>query len=401
MQPLFDLSAAAAPALVFLVPPFLTSTVAALVCAAVHWWLKRQPDLGVPAGEWLTGLVRERGPGVAVGVAPELAGSMDGYWPRSRFIGLSPRTWVDRGPAGRAVASHELGHALAWAHERERASWLLQGRQLQQYALAVAGAGLLTAALMDSGIAATIGLLGLAAGLVGHVCTLLDEGDASRRATRVLEERGLRTHGTDLAMISAFGVYLAPAVTHLALLVASPWLLEMMWLPSPSLTENSPIGLWAILLLAPLLALRAAQVLVDAHKPPPITTEFRLNWTMFQERTWEFHAGATVLLWLALTYDEPVSAGLAPLFVLGAVPAMGTLGALGRLVVVLPIFFVLALFGFFTESPNARSLKSPKPSDPLEILDTDSPWSVRAAGLVRVAWLPLLLVLVSRAVSGW
>ncbi|MCB9675835.1 MAG: zinc metallopeptidase [Alphaproteobacteria bacterium] len=401
MTELVDLFFAALPALAFLVTPFLASTVAALVCAAVHYGLKRQPDLGEPAGEWLTALVAASGPGVKVGVSPEITGSIDGYWPESRFVGLSPRTWVDRGPAGRAVASHELGHALAWARDTRRASTLAMGRRVQQHALPIAGAGMLTAALMDSGIAASVAFVALLVGLVGHVCTLLDEGDASLRAAAELEKRGLRSRGTDLAMLSAFGVYLAPALVHLGFLLGAPWLLDALFAPSVLLPSNSAPGLWAVLLLAPILALRAAQVLAESHTPPPITNEFRLNWTLFQERSWEFHSAVIVLLWLVLTYDEPVSRGLAPLFVLGAIPAMGTLGAIGRMLVVLPIFFVLALLGFLEEPPNVRSLRAPTPTDPLELVRTDSPWSARAIGLLRVGWLPLLVVMVCRAVSGW
>ncbi|MEZ4315908.1 MAG: zinc metallopeptidase [Myxococcota bacterium] len=401
MQPLLDLWSAALPALVFLMAPFLASTAVALGCAAVHAWLKRQPDVGEPAGDWLTELASGVVPRATVGIAPEIVGSMDGYWPDSTFIGLSPRTWIDRGRAGRAVAAHELGHAQAWAEVPERAALLGTGRKLLQHATAVAGAGILTAALLDSPFAAGVAVLALAFALLGHVATLLDEGDASLRAATLLEARGLRSRGTDLAMASAFAVYLAPALVHAAFLLGSPWLVDALLVPTRPLPTNAAPGLWAILLLSPLLLLRAAQVLVESHSPPPITTEFRLNWTLFQERSWEFHSGTIVLLWLVLTYDQPVSAGLAPLFLLGAVPAMGPLGAIGRMVVVLPLFFVLALLGFLREAPHARSIRAPRASDPLSLISTDNPWPARAAGLVRVAWLPLLAVLVTRAVSGW
>jgi Zn-dependent membrane protease YugP len=401
MTPLLDLASASAPAVLALALPFLLSLVAALGCAGVHWTLKRRPSLGRPAGEWLTDIAATAAPGVQVSVAPELAGSADGYWPHSRVIGLSPKTWVDRGPAGRAVASHELGHALAWRADAPRARRLLQLRALLPHARAVAGAGILTAALMDSGLAALVGFTGLLVAVLAHGATLLDEGDASLRATSVLEAHGLRSRGTDTAMLAAFSVYLAPALAHLAILVAYPWFVETALVGPARLTENHAPGLWAILLLSPLLVLRAAQVLAESHRPPPLTTEFRLNWTLFQERSWELHAGSIVLLWLVLTYDQPVSEGLAPLFVLGAIPAMQPLGALGRMVLVLPVYLVLALLGVFEPDKSARTPKVPIPHDPMDLVHRNDGWSARTAGLVRVAWLPLMAVLVTRAVSGW
>lgn len=48
-----------------------------------------------------------------------------------------------------------------------------------------------------------------------------------------------------------------------------------------------------------------------------------------------------------------------------------------------------------------RSTPSPIPGDPLEVIRTDAPWTARAGGLLRIAWVPLVLALVTRAVSGW
>jgi len=401
MTPLLELWFAAFPAVVLLFTPFLASTVTALLCAVIHSRLKRSGELGEPAGDWLTALVHRQGPGITVGVAPEIFGSMDGYWPQTRFIGLSPRTWLDCSPAGRAIAAHELGHALAWDRDGERARWLARGRQLLHHSLAVAGAGLVTAALLDSLFAAQVAFAALGFALLGHGATLLDEADASRRGAQILDAHGLRSRGTDLAMLAAWCVYLTPAAVHLGTLFAFPWVLDALLTPSPLAHSNSAIGLWAILLLAPFLLLRAAQVLMDSTQPAPISTEFSLNWSLFQERSWEFHSGIIVLLWIALCYDEPISAGLAPLFLLGAIPAMGPLGALGRLVVVLPIFFVLALFGFIQQPDRGRQIRAPRPRDPLTVITTEAPPIARAVGLVRLSWLPLLAVLFTRAVSGW
>lgn len=390
----------AAPALGVLFLPFLCGTLAALVCAGVHLVLKRGADLGSSAGVWAGGRVALHGPPVALGVAPEIVGSMDGYWPEQRFVGLSPRTWSDRTRAGRAIAAHELGHALAWREDPAGARARARGRRVQQHALAVAGAGVLTATLLNAPGAAHIAFFALAVGLVGHLATLVDEADASLRGARLLERSGERTPGTDLAMAAAFGVYLAPALAHLGVLLAWPVLTPFMLAGARPGGGNSDLALWAVILLTPLLVLRAMHVIAETVRAEPVTTEFRLNWTLAQERGWEVNAGTIIGLWLALAWDEPLAAGLAPWFLLALIPAMAPLGAIGRLVVVLPIYVGLGLAGVLKDPPRiGRDV--PRPADPMGFIDPAPTGAARWTGLVRLAWVPLVALLFARALSGW
>jgi hypothetical protein len=401
MSDLLLLVSAAAPALVFLATPFLASAVLALAAALLQRRLQRGRQLSTPAGPWLSATVDRGDLPVRVVVSPEITGSVDGYWPRVGVIGLAPRTWIDRSLAGRMIASHELGHASLWQTHPDLAEVLVRARQLHGAASVLAGSAFLVAALMDSRVAVTIGMAALVLGVIGGVGVIADEATASIRGARLLESEGLRTHATDASMALAAAIYAVPVVLQGIFLANGPAFAASLLASTPLRTTNSDVGLWAILLLTPVLALRAAQVVVDAREPALPATEFRLDWNLFQERSWAFHSSVIVLLWLALTHDEPVSRGTAPLFVLGALPAMSTLGALGRMVVVMPLVTVLALVGFHGPPPTTRSPSFPAPIPARELLEPQpDAWS-RAAHWTRIAWLPLALVLVVRAVHGW
>lgn len=396
MLELLLLFADLSPALAFLALPFLASTLGALGCAAVHRHLKQGDAVGMPTGPWLARLAGAKGP--RVGVAPTIAGSADGYWPKLDYVGLAPKTWVDRTLAGRTVAAHELGHRALWAERPKLAHRLATARSVAEHAFLLAGAGFVVGALLDHSGSVIVGLLALVVGLVAQVGVLADEAHASWRGRAILEAHRLRTRGTDLAMAGAFGVYAVPFLIRALFVVAAPGFAAALLASTGSTATNSPLALWAVLLLFPLLLLRAAQVTLELHRPPVRANAFQLNWTLYQEHAWAFHSGSIVLVWLALGYDEPLLHGLAWLVLLAVLPAMRPLGGLGRLVVLMPLGTVLTLVGFTQPTPRFRTPPEP---DPLAFLPDDDPLLARLSGLVRIAWLPLALVLVRRAVSGW
>lgn len=396
MLELLLLFADLSPAIAFLALPFLASTVGALLCASVHRRLKGSAPVGEATGPWLER--RLASSPVRVGIAPMIAGSADGYWPGLAYIGLAPRTWVDRTLAGRTVAAHELGHASLWVERPRLAERLATARRVSEYAFVAAGAGFVVGALLDHAGSVTVGFAALVVGLVAHLGVLADEAHASWRGRALLKQLGLRTRGSDLAMVSAFGVYAVPFLIRALFLMAAPGFSASLLASTGSSATNSPLALWAVLLLFPLLLLRAAQVTLELHRPPRRTNDFQLNWTLSQEHAWAFHSGSIVLIWLALGYDEPLLRGVEWLFLLAILPAMRPLGGLGRLAVLMPLATVLTLVGF---TQPTRRFATPAEPDPLPFLPSHDHPTARLAGLLRIAWLPLALVLVRRAVSGW
>lgn len=406
MRTLLLILLAAAPALVFLALPFLASTVGAVFCAAVHRALKRGPPIGQPAGPWLEDRITQAGfhrrhvgpAGLEVGIAPTIAGSADGFWPTLGYIGLAPRTWVDRTLAGRTIAAHELGHALLWMQQTTLARRLAWCRRIAEVAFIGAGAGFLVGGMLDHRPSIALGFLALVLGLVTQIGVLYDEANASWTGRAILDAEGLRTPLTDLAMLAAFLVYAIPFLLRSLFLFAAPGFIAALLASPAAQASNSPLALWAVLLLFPILILRTLQVAMEVHEPPRRSNTFQLNWTLYREHAWAFHSGSIVLLWLALSHDEPLSAGLEWGFLLAILPAMRPLGGLGRLVVLAPLLTVLSLVGF---TQPVERLRAPAEPDPMRFLPDQDHLLARIGGLVRIAWLPLALVLVRRALSGW
>jgi hypothetical protein len=153
----------------------------------------------------------------------------DHYDPRSRTLRLSPDVYGGRSVSAAGVAAHEVGHALQHA----------QGyapMRLRQAMVPVAGIGTNLGIWMVV-IGMVIGMTGLAylgvalfAGFVLFtLVTLPVEFDASIRARRVLEQRGLlkgeELRGVRAVLTAAAATYLASAVSAVLQLVY--WLLRV------------------------------------------------------------------------------------------------------------------------------------------------------------------------------
>lgn len=137
----------------------------------------------------------------------------DHYDPRGRVLRLSPDIYSGRSVAAAGIAAHEVGHAIQHAH----GYWPMSIRQ-KMVPVANVGTGL---GIWITIIGLIIGMTGLAmAGVVlfgGFVAftlvTLPVEFNASARARRILEQRGLLA-GRELAGVSE--VLTAAAATYVA-----------------------------------------------------------------------------------------------------------------------------------------------------------------------------------------
>jgi Zn-dependent membrane protease YugP len=153
----------------------------------------------------------------------------DHYDPRTRTLRLSPDVYGGRSVSAAGVAAHEVGHALQHA----------QGyapMRLRQAMVPVAGIGTNLGIWMVV-IGMVIGMTGLAyvgvalfgAFVAFTLVTLPVEFDASIRARRVLEQRGLlkgeELRGVRAVLTAAAATYLASAVSAVLQLVY--WLLRV------------------------------------------------------------------------------------------------------------------------------------------------------------------------------
>lgn len=402
METLLLLFADVGPVPAFLILPFVAGLLPALSGIGLQAWLRRRNEhpLTEGAGDWASRQASHLELPVTVRVSAELTGSADGYWPRPGIVGLSPSTWLDRSPVGRVVGAHELGHARTWRDHPVLARILAVARPVHTASTLLAGAAFLVGALMDDPWSIGIGLAALLVSTIAGSGVLVDEALASRTGAEMLHDEGLRTVWTDLAMGLAFAAYALPMVVRAGFLVSPRTFVDGLMTPTSFTMSNTDLGLWAVLFLGPVLALRAAQVILDLRSELPATFEVQLNWALLRERSWDVHAGLIVLTWLFTTYDQPVSAGLSLVFVAAVAPAMPILGALGRTVLFLPFLLAFELAGGF-EPPAGRRPVLPAPVEARELLDLDGSPAQRALSLVRISWLPLLFVLYVRAVHGW
>jgi Zn-dependent membrane protease YugP len=357
------------------------------------------PEVDTSAGAWLTSELARRGllGTVSVGVTPALAAGVDAYWPAARFLGLSATTWASRRASARAVAAHELGHA----------TWCLRGGlvgrapELVHLAADIAGhafvAGLLVAAVTGAGGALVAAKVALAVSLAAGIGVLADELGASARARATLRADSSTSAAAaaagDRAMAAAAAAYAAPWLARLGLLLAFDAVVAPL-AAAPPMGPAAPLDLaaWAVLGLAPALVLRAMQVLTDAWRRAPPKSGFHLAWTMDRERAWEMQTGVVVLAWLALTARGPLGDGLAGLAVLAAIPAVAPLAAMGRTLATLPIALALPR--------PAAPPREVRPADPVALALSATDPTVRAASLVRVAYVPLMVALVARALTA-
>lgn len=201
---------------------------AVVLIAAVPYHVRRatsRRDLGVTAAAWLAAAIERLGIEVTVAaLAHDRHRHRDFYHHATRTIVLSEHTLGDRSPSARAVAAHELGHALVyerwprlarvlrWCRRRAGAVWSVGNGLLVGVAL-VGGAELTTVALA---------LVGVGVALYGVI--VVDEVLATRLAIRQLAGAATRAGVVDL--ILALGAYAAQAVAMAWPVVAWPALAD-------------------------------------------------------------------------------------------------------------------------------------------------------------------------------
>lgn len=214
--------------LVMLVGLVLSGGASLWTKAAFRRWSQVPTGRGMTGAQVAQAILRAEGIG---DVTVEQVGGFlsDHYDPRSKTLRLSPDVYGGRSVSAAGVAAHEVGHALQHA----------QGyapMKLRQAMVPVAGVGtnlgiwLVIIGLMVgfSGLA-TLGVALFGGFVLFTLVTLPVEFDASIRARRVLEQRGLlrgqELDGVRKVLTAAAATYLASAIT--AVLQLLYWLFRL------------------------------------------------------------------------------------------------------------------------------------------------------------------------------
>jgi hypothetical protein len=368
-----------------LAAPFLTTVAAG---ALARWAASRgDVDAGGPAGDFLERRARAV-PGLRIGVTPHEVGPVDAYWPAVGFLGLAPATWSSDRASARAVAAHELGHALArWGPLPE----LL--RMVSTLAWHVFGASLLVLAVTGEARAVSLAYVGVVVSVVAGVFVLADEVAASVRGARLLREDWRTSMEVERvawrAFVGSAATYAAPWLTRVVIALSlGGWAAPLVG-PSDRWPMLGTLWVVAVLACTPFLLVRVIQVVAEVGWRAPARSDFHVAWTSDRERVLETRTSLVLLIWLALCPASPIDTTVIPLLVLGLVPAMGPLGGLGRALFGLPLAFVRAPAPAYGPA-----------SELLVLVPEHEPAWFRAASLVRIAYVPLLIVLVARAIPA-
>lgn len=376
--------------------PSLATVVGLLGC-----WLESQrtgPVLPEAAGPWLEELLRRVRWPVRVEVVP--ADSPDGYWPHTATIGLSERTFGGVRPGDWAVAAHELGHAQN-LFARPSMTWLLPGaRFCATLGWRLCLGGLLSAALFGEPVAAQVALVALCASVLANVVVCADEIAASRRALAWLAADprvSTAAHGRARdAMAAAATTYVLGGVGQLAILLA--WTSLVARIVGTAALPGSPsdLGVWLVMVVTPLVALRAGLVAWQVAVPEPVPSELDLFALLAREAKWETTCALGVLAMVLALHGAIGGPEVAVAAAIAATVALGPVLGLVLALLMLP----LVVFRRLWPIPVVRTavLRRARDDVPQAMLAmwADPPWTLRIAWLMPLAYLPLVSVVVFR-----
>lgn len=155
--------------------------------------------------------------GLAEVVVEEVKGKLtDHYSPREGILRLSEATYASASVAAVGVAAHETGHAIqhreGYLPNKIRSSLLFPANIGSMAGPYIAGFGFATEGFLSE-LMIKVGIALFAAAVLFYLITLPVEINASRRALRLLEERGILASGE---IKGARRVLRAAALTYMA-----------------------------------------------------------------------------------------------------------------------------------------------------------------------------------------
>lgn len=353
------------------------------------------PSLPEAAGPWLEALLRRSRSPVTVEVVP--AEAPDAYWPNVGTIGISERTFAGTRPKDWAVAAHELGHAHNLA-AHPWMPWLLPGTRLWSalgWRLCVAG--LLAAALFGEPIAANVALVALITSVLATAVVCADEIAASRRALRWIgldprvstEARGRSRD----AMMTAAAAYVLGGVGQLLILGAWPVLVERVLGEVGLPRTPSDLGIWLVIAVTPVVALRAGLVSYQVLVPEPVPSELDLWAILAREAKWETVCAVGVLSMVLALHGAVTGPAVAVASAVAGSVALGPVVGLVAGLSMLPLVVARRVRGARPERiVYLRRARDDVPEAMLAMW-ANPPWYLRVAWLMPLAYLPLVSIL--------
>jgi hypothetical protein len=207
------------------------------------------------------------------------------------------------------------------------------------------------------------------------------------------------------AQLSGFSVYAARTLG--ALVVVAGWpLISWQVLGSGFAPAEvaSTVGIWLLVTMLPVFALHASWVLLQVFRPQPIRSAFRLGQLALREGQWESAMGLATLFLIVALHDVTGDPIMVASVALAAIPTVAPAGQLAMLTVVVPVGLALTPLRPVMRPKRPFWLKARyvTPDDPRSLMALYSrpPWYLRALWLTRIAYLPMVAVLVCHLLGG-
>ena len=386
------------PVLIAVALPFWGSAVALLLQQA---WDRRPArpriELRQTAIQWLRERVVREAPGIALQTHGQPG--LDAFWPGVDAIALSTQTARSHAVLPRAIAAHELGHAVNFRSHPLARQVLPVARLVEELSWRGFGASLLVLALLGlpGAVWPAVGFA-IATAVAGAV-VVLDEGWASVRA-----EAWLRSDPTlpragfveaRRALLHAWSVYAARFVGQLVVVCALPPLLRH----AAGLREAEvvaaidPVGAWVLFFALPFLVLRALWVLRQVLAPDPVASDFRMFTLLQTEAQWESLTSTVVLAVLFLLHDHAGGAGFGAAVALAAVVALGPVSAIGRALILFPGLLAIRRWARDRAGADDALFADARPDQAVPAmmaLYSEPPWYLRLSWLTNLAWVPMI-----------
>lgn len=147
----------------------------------------------------------------------------DHYDPRSRVLRLSPEVYYERSIAAAGVAAHEVGHAIQHSQGYSPLNIRNSIFPIVNFSSSFSWILFLIGLIMSSKPLLTIGILMFTAVVVFQLITLPVEFNASSRALKILENRGIlyndEVKGAKKVLTAAAMTYVAAALMSILQLI--------------------------------------------------------------------------------------------------------------------------------------------------------------------------------------
>jgi hypothetical protein len=281
-------------------------------------------------------------------------------------------------------------------------SWLLPGTRLWStvgWRLCVGG--LLAASLFGEPIAADMALVALITSVLATAVVCADEIAASRRALRWIgldprvspEARGRSRD----AMLAAASAYVLGGVGQLLILFAWPLLADRVLGEVGLPRSPSDLGIWLVIAVTPVVALRAGLVSYQVLVPEPVPSELDLWAILAREAKWETVCAVGVLAMVIALHGAITGPAVAIAAALATTVALGPVLGLSAAVLMLPMVVAQRVRGV-RPAERVVYLRRARDDVPEAMLAmwADPPWYLRVAWLMPLAYLPLVSILAFR-----